>query len=841
MRLTNYAQKQLGERLNTSRIVIWYDGEGVFGDFARRLRLPNCRIVLGENSLLAARREAEAVYRGLNEPGHPDANANLLVYLPRARAPQEQRTQDPFEVFAAAGSVFGEAESERLQSLAHAAMPEMIEQIDGLFFSSHPTFELLDRLKQTSAYPLIEQALSTQSVVEACALVLGSEEAAAKVESVPGARAELLRLLEAEIGFTPPSRVRAWSSLRDRLGEYVLLSELAFDLPSAWPDSLVNVARADLPRRERVYAICDRLRSADDTREAYIGIAQRIERNLKLRDHFRDDQRLGVRDTFAFEERQYLTALAAAAQANDLPEARSILDGRRKSVWRRQPERAQIWQVAERCVDLLETAERVQQVKTASLRLSSLIEAYTRPEGWSDLDRCQRLMEQSWADCAEGDEVLPILELARRRYRESGLRLQARFLKQVAAEGWPPEGVLRQTQVFDRFVAPALERRVKVAYVLADSLRYEMGRALADELAALGELTLQPAAAALPTITPNGMAALLPNADGALNLRAVGEQLIPHLGDRALADSDARMALLAEKYGDRFADIVLGDWLDATDKKRKALAERADLLVVRVPDIDELGEHVSLRQARKHMSSLLGELKNAVMQMVRLGYGVIVIAADHGHVLLPEVLPGDAVSAPEGHWGLSKRRVRLGAQLKERAGALVFNPAHLGMHTDAAEYIVPSGFGVYTSDAAYFHEGLSLPECIIPVIELRPKVRPEGSGKQQQIELRYPRDKFTSQVIGLKVYYAALFGEPLRVRLEAYDAANVKGAPVGEAADCAARDENTHEVTLQPNAETDVPVLIDRDFTGAAVEIHALAPDSGVIWARLKLKNGILD
>ena len=841
MRLSAHLRQRLTDLLNEYRLVIWYDGERAFGDFVSGFQAPHCRVVSAAESALVARRKAEVIYQGMNEAGHPDANANLLIYIPRARAPQEQRTQDPFEIFAAAGTVFGEAESERLQSLAHAAMPELIEQIDGLFLSGQPAFELLDRLKQTTAYPLIEQALGTQSVVEACAQVLGSEEAATKVEAMRGARAELLRLLEAEIGFSPPAKVKTWRAVRDRLGEYVLLSELAFDLPGPWPDSLVNVARADLPRRERVYAICDRLRRADDMRETYIQLAQRIERDLKLRDHFRDYQRLGVRDTFAFEERQYLTALAAAVHANDLSEARAILDGRRKSVWRRQPERAQIWQVAERCVDLLETAERVQRVKTAPLRVSGLIEVYTRAEGWSDLDRHQRLMEQSWADCAEGDEVLPILELARRRYRESSLRLQARFLKQVGAEGWPPEGVLRQTQVFDRFVAPALERRAKVAYVLADSLRFEMGRALADELAALGELTLQAAAAALPTITANGMAALLPGADGALNLRTVGEQLIPHLGDRPLEDSDARMALLAEKYGDRFAHIPLSDWLDATDKKRKALADRADLLVVRVPDIDELGEHVSLRQARKHMSSLLGELKSAVMQLVRLGYGVIVIAADHGHVLLPEVLPGDTISAPDGRWGLSKRRVRLGAQLKEKVGALVFNPAHLGIHTDATDYVVPSGFGVYASDAAYFHEGLSLPECVIPVVELRPKVRPEASGKQQQIELRYPRDKFTSQVIGLKVHYAALFDEPLRIRLEAYDAANPKGAPVGEAADCAARDENTHEVTLQPNAETDVPLLIDRDFTGAAVEIRAIAPDSGVIWARLKLKNGILD
>jgi hypothetical protein len=548
MRLSDHLHLLLANRLNEYRLVVWYDGERAFGDFIRGFQVSHCRVVLAADSSLAARREAEAIYQGLNEAGHSAVNANLLIYIPHTRAPQDQRTQDPFEIFAAAGAVFGEAESERLHSLAHAAMPEMLEQIDGLFLASQPTFELLNRLKQTSAYPLIEQALGTQSVVEACALMLGSEKAAAKVEAVPGARAELLRLLEAEVGFVPPARAKAWPTIRDRLGEYVLLSELAFDLPGPWPESLVNVARADLTRRERVYAICDRLRGADDMREAYILLAQRIERDLKLRDHFRDYQHLGVRDTFAFEERQYLAALATAVQPNDLSESRVILDGRRKSVWRHQPERAQIWQVAERCVDLLETAERVQRVKTTPLRVSGLIEAYTRAEGWSDIDRYQRLMEQSWADCIEGDEVLPILDLTRRRYREISLRLQSRFLKQVGAEGWPPEGALRQTQVFDRFVAPALERRTKAAYVLADSLRFEMGRALADELVALGELTLYSAAAALPTVTPNGMAALLPGADGMLNLRTVGDLLTPHLGDRLLENSDARMALLAEKY-----------------------------------------------------------------------------------------------------------------------------------------------------------------------------------------------------------------------------------------------------------------------------------------------------
>jgi hypothetical protein len=855
MRLTDSLQKTLTDRLDEHRIVVWYDGEGAFGDFVRDFKAAHCRVVSAAGSALLARREAEAVYRGMEESDRPaEANANLLIYIPHARAPQEQRTQDPFEGFAAAGCVFGEAESERLQSLARAAMPELVEQIDGLFWTGRPTLELLDKLRLTSAYPLVEEALGTQSAVEACVALLGSDTAAARVDNVPGARAELLNLLHSELGFTPgkrdltgfarPGRQAGGNlsglgkSLREQLATYVLLSELAFDLSGPWPDSLADVPRAEFKHRDRVYAVCERLRASDDTRPAYMTLANDVESALQLPAHFQGVTQFGQRDTFAFEEQGYLTALDAAVQAPDLPAACAIVEGRGKSVWRHQPERAQIWQVAERCINLLETAASLADSPGG---LPAMVEAYTRAGGWSDLDRLQRLMEQSLADCAACDAVQAIVEFARRRYRESIDRLQERFLKQAQAEGWPPEGLLRQTQVFDRFIAPALEQRQKVAYVLADSLRFEMGRALAGELAALGELALQPAAAALPTTTHTGMAALLPGADGALSLREIGGVFIPHLGDRPLKDSAARMALLAEKYGDRFAHVTLGDWLDYAEKRRAALVGRVDLLVLRVPDIDELGEHVSLRQARKHMSDLLGDLKIAITQLARLGCDRIVVTADHGHVLLPEILPGDTATAPDGQWGLSKRRSKLGARVKEQPGSLIFSPGQLGIQTDAPDFCVPVGFSVYASDANYFHEGLSLPECIIPVVELRPKGRPESSGRQQQIEIRYPRDRFTSQVIGLKVYYASLFGEPLRVRLEAYDSAGPKGPPVGEAADSAARDENTHEVTLRPNAETDVPVLIEPDFSGAAVEIRAIAPDSGVVWARLKLENGILD
>lgn len=839
MQINNYLYNVLVERLDEHRILVWYDGECAFGDFATDFKATNTRVVSGAHSSLMARQQADRIYRQIEEsPQSAEARANLLIYIPHSRAHQDQRTQDPFEVFAAAGATFGTVESEQLQSLARTAMPELVEQIDTLFLGGRPTLEMLNRLKLTSAYPLIEEALGTQSAVEVCCTLFSNETALSAVDKTRGARAELLKLFRAELGFDLPSKTRTLRTVRDHLASYILLSEFAFDLPETWPASLTQVPHADLKYRERIYAICDRLRALDDTREVYVALANQIEHDFKLRSHFQGVTRLGTRDTFAFEERQYLANLDVAVQSNDLSGAREIVDGRRRSVWRHLPERAQVWQVAERCLDLLEVFK---MDSPSALTLLALIDSYTRADGRSELDRQQRLMEQSCADCTECGEVTNLIEVARRRYRETIDRMQSHFAKQVQSVGWPPEGVLRQTQVFDRFVAPALERREKIGYILADSLRFEMGQALAKELESLGTVHFQPAAAALPTVTFNGMAALMPGADGVLSLHTVGDTLVPYIGERRLKDSDDRMAYLAEKYGDRFVHIALSDWLDHTDKKRSALASRADLLVLRVPDIDELGEHVSLRQARKHMSDLLGELKAAIVQLARLGFKSIVVSADHGHVLLPEVLPGDTATAPEGNWSINKRRVKLGSTIRERPGSLVFKSSLLGIQTDAQDFCVPVGFSVYASGTNYFHEGLSLQECIVPVLELRPIGRPESGGKQQQIEIRYGKGKFTSQVIGLKIYYGSMFNEPLRIRLEAFDAAEPKGVPIGEAADCAARDENTHEVNLAPNTETDVPLLIDPDFKGNAIEIRATAPDTAVVWHRLKLKNAILD
>jgi len=474
--------------------------------------------------------------------------------------------------------------------------------------------------------------------------------------------------------------------------------------------------------------------------------------------------------------------------------------------------------------------------------VDEMIAAYAREDGWSDLDRHQRLMEQSIAECTGCEELEAVTARCRTCYRDVIDAVQQRFLKAVERAGWPPETILRQTQVFDQFVAPALAAREKVAYFLSDSLRFEMGRDLAGALSTLGEMDLQPVASTLPTITLVGMAALLPGADGALTIRQVGGDLIPHLGERCLKTSAERVKFLAEKYGDRFVDVEISAFLSLPSAaKRRAYLKNADLVAVRDSRIDRMGETITLREARKYMTDLLGDLKAAVTQLVRLGYCYIVVATDHGHVLIPEVLAGDVVTeSPTGEWPLKKRRSLLGRQIKEGKGTTILSAAHVGIQGDAAELVIPNGFGVYSHGSGYFHGGLSLQECVLPLITLRAKGHP-AEQESDELEIHYRSDAFTSRVIGLKVWFNSLLEKSIRVRIEPFDGSGPSARKVGDAADCDARDEVTREITLIAGQDTPVPVLLDPDFEGNEVEIRATNPEAPVVWARLTLKNEMLD
>lgn len=851
MNVSDLVHQRLKHLLEEKRIVVWYDRQEVFASVLPRFDLPDVVRVDARASMLRARRAADAALTDLNNPQVPDKKGrHLLIYVPTARArTSETRRREPFEAFVRMGGAFGDNgdnEHESLQALARVAMPERGTDIDRLFREGRPNLALLDALQgATIAFPLLRQSLGVENVIDAGARILCHPESRQALTGTPGALEELLRLLERDLGYAPP---RDWNieRLLADLGRYVLLSEFAFDLPGAVPATLASYPLAPEKFRDMIFRLCDRMRGSDDTREHYLELAIGIESSLRLPVVCASVPELGIRDTFPFEEKVYLQRLQACVEAFQLEPARAIVAQRRRSVWAQLGERAVLWKLAERCLELQtamvewravdpdNTADNTAQVK-------HFVQAYVDGEhGLWRVDRAQRLMEQGAATCAEDDELSTLVAFCRKRYFECVERTQHGFLDAVSREGWPTEGMLRQTQTFDRLVGAALQEGRKVVFFLVDAMRYEMGRDLSERLGERGACQLEAVTSALPTTTPVGMAALMPGADGRLCLLEKDGGLVPAIRGQLLPGSAERMHLLKARYGDRFVELTLDELLSSPLKMLVGRVSHADLLVVRTQDIDALGEGPSLHRARRIMTDVLGELNTATDRLAKLGFQRFVYAADHGHILLPELAPGEVVSEPSGRWLESKRRYRLGEHLTEAAGVAILKASHVGIQAPVAEIAVPRGFKTFTAGEGYFHEGISLQEALLPVVCLEVKALARTSGSLFELSVRYRSDRFTSRIIGLKIWYNSPTDKTRIIRLEAYDGSSAKALRVGDAADCDARDAVTGTVTLESSRETQVPLRVDESFEGTTLEIRATDPESGAVYDRLKLKNGIV-
>lgn len=851
MTLRDYVVSRLAALLDAQSVVVWFDPGRVFADLAIALAadsaaLPHCTVVLEDGSGLRARRAAEAVYAELYPPEPPGARGNrLLLYRPcRRPVRDDQRLLDPLEVFAVVGATFGDRDAESVHALACRALPEHQGAIDRLFAQGTPSLTQIDNLAHGSHRAALREALGAEAAVDVAAALLCRPEPRARLEATVGAKAELQEALTAEFGFRPPANVSATATLLDHLARYVLVSELLFDLPTDEPPpaGLASVAHAAPEHRPRIFALCERMRADARLQPGYIERALAVEQQLGVAAELAGRVALGERDTFSCEERGHAAAVVRLAHAGDLDAAAAVIAGRAGSIWRTHEDRAVLWKLAERCVDFLRAARAVEQaLPGATTTVAAWVQGYAKAGGFWRLDHGQRLFEQAETEAAHDEPVEALIVLCRARYRAVAQQMQERFLAAVARDGWPPEGVPRHAQTFALAVQPELDGGRRVAYFFVDALRYEMGEGLATELADLGETRVTPLAGTLPATTPCGMAALLPGAESAYRLETIGGEAVPTIRGKPLPGSQARMDYLRGIFGDRFAEAPLDDVLTMPEKKLASVTQGKALYVVRSQEIDGIGENLSGYLARRLMGGVPGDLRRATARLANLGFQSFVYVGDHGHILLPEMLHGDLVAKPAGQWLKEKRRSLLGSRQSGTAGVRLFSAAHLGIPTDAPDFAVPPGFCVFTAGVTYFHEGISLQECVIPLVVLH-RSGAAGSDVVARVTLSYRAPRFTSHIISIKAMADATLDTAMgdtgvEVNITAFDGATQKAKPVGEAADCDARNPETRLVTLVPGQETSVPVRIDDDFGGDAVEIRATDPLTGKTLGTLRLKN----
>ncbi len=333
------------------------------------------------------------------------------------------------------------------------------------------------------------------------------------------------------------------------------------------------------------------------------------------------------------------------------------------------------------------------------------------------------------------------------------------------------------------------------------------------------------------------MAALLPEADSKLKMERREDKLVPVIGDKAILVPADRLKYVQSIYGDR---VMMMDMAEVIAASQLKLESTVQLLMVKTSDIDWMGEsHPAL--AVRNITPNLKDIMAVVRKLAETGFDRVVVATDHGFVLLPEAKPGDSLSQPSGDWPFAKRRSLLGKGSGNK-DVLVFDVAEVGIRSEASHFVVPRTYATFGAGKRYFHEGLSLQECILPVvcIDMDAPDKPKVNKMAPELVLSYRagRKKVTTRRPFIDVELAAgLFTEELSFVLQAVDSEN---RVVGHAAACEHVDAGTGMVTVQAGKSIKIPMRLDDDFDGG-FEVQAINPENSYVYDRLSLKSDYLE
>lgn len=237
---------------------------------------------------------------------------------------------------------------------------------------------------------------------------------------------------------------------------------------------------------------------------------------------------------------------------------------------------------------------------------------------------------------------------------------------------------------------------VGTCIVFVDGLRYDVAVQLQSRLLVLGDIQLSARWTSLPSVTASGKPWCSPVAD-----YIVGTSDETDFEPRILADSKPLSGYNFRKLLGEHGIQTL-DRHETGDSQGRAWTE--------VGDLDHYGHEHGVRLARD-LDGQLSQIVERVGELKDGGWKHIRIVTDHGWLLLPGGLPKSELAKhqTETRWGRC-------AVLKESA-----HGTPLTFPWDWCEDVLVAyapGVANFVAGTDYAHGGISLQECLVPVLQL---------------------------------------------------------------------------------------------------------------------------
>ena len=836
MKISQFIQTEvLLPRVKLHEVLVVYDPARRFRDLCKELSSDSLQVIDAADNSIESREQA---LQTLGRMGTSETDkTELLIYVP-AGAPvsDEDRQQDPFAMYAVCGGVFPDGDGDEYLSICLKAKPDHATQIRAIFEEdSNPAFAVIDAIGSGVGWPRLRTLLQAESVSGILfALLAPTEQQQQTLKGQETWAEEARHLFKAALGLKLKTRSNAWPALADELWRFLLFGEFVFDLPEALPAALTDVPHAAESARPLIHGLCERLRNDMRTRVIYIDRADAVEQELNLPAVCAGITDLGTCDTFPFEERTFFAEAVSALQRGDPDRVRSIIQRQSGSVWIGKGESQAQWGLIQAALELFASCDDFErQLPEHSRSQDALIDFYLI--GLREADRRQREFEQAVGGYLDVEsDMAKVIDHARSRYGRLAGKVQMVFTKHLETSGWPPAGRLANSDVFDQYVSPRLqESERRVAYFLVDALRYELGVALQQQLADDDSVELLDAFAQLPSITSVGMASLLPEAGRGLNLVQKEGRVVPMIGDVPVANVHQRMELLRRKYGDRFAESNLNEFV----RSKKDLPETVQLLVLRSVEIDSHLEN-NPETTLGLIHDTLKRIRVAVHKLKDSGFDDIVIATDHGFFLNAQAEAGDVCTKPSGDWINVHERTLLGDGIPDNHSYVV-GAEKLGIRGDFKQIAGPRSMAPYRAGMPYFHGGASLQEAVVPVLIGRLQAAEKKPETFFNVILAYKNGatRITTRlpVVDLRLDTTSIFAqaEDFEVLLEAHAG---KDKVVGEAKAGGVVNAATGAITLKPGEGVQVTLVMQPGFEGKFT-LKALNPRTFTMYSSLKLET----
>lgn len=235
--------------------------------------------------------------------------------------------------------------------------------------------------------------------------------------------------------------------------------------------------------------------------------------------------------------------------------------------------------------------------------------------------------------------------------------------------------------------------------LFADGLRYDVGQKFLAMLAGrVGEIQPSHHFVALPSVTPTSKPAVSPVA-GKIKGTVAGEEFRPCVAQ------DGK-----DLTPDRFRKLLADDGVqylvshDTGDPSGKAWTEFGNL--------DTTGHNEGSGMARR-IPELLATLVQRVESLLESGWKEVRVVTDHGWLLMPKGLPKSELPKY-----LTATRWRRCAVVKPDADVEL--PTFPWFWADGVRVASPPGIDCFMAGEEYNHGGLSLQECVVPQIVIRP-------------------------------------------------------------------------------------------------------------------------